>query len=162
MDLASFQHRENLRADRLDQPHVHIGVALGVFAQELGEQPLDQVRRGRHAQHARVTALQPVHLLSNRLRMAQQSAAMLEHLRAFAGEQQPPSDPIEQLDAELALEVRDLARQRWLGDVQMLGCLGHRAEVRYRDESPQFAQFHGIASSCLSSIKYQNNYRLDA
>ena len=34
MNLAAFQHGQNVGADRLDQFHLHVGIALGVAVQE--------------------------------------------------------------------------------------------------------------------------------
>ena len=87
---------------------------------------------------------------------------MLQQLRAFAGQQQPASDPVEQLERQLALEIGDAARQRRLGDMQLLGRLGDAAEVDHGDESAHFAKIHGLGSLCRSRIHLPNNNELDA
>jgi hypothetical protein len=65
-------------------------------------------RRGSHFQHAGVAAPELLRPLADSGGVVQQATAIAEQLLAFAGQQQAPSDAIEQLEAEFLLEIADL------------------------------------------------------
>ena len=44
MDLAPLEHRERFRTHDVNQPHLHVGIALGVATQQIGKDAFDEVR----------------------------------------------------------------------------------------------------------------------
>ena len=56
MNLAALEHCQSLGPDRLDQLHLHVGIALRVAVQETRQDAFDELRRGRHLQHPGVSA----------------------------------------------------------------------------------------------------------
>ncbi len=58
------------------------------------------------------------------------------------GQPQGPGVAVEQLDADLVLELADLAAQRRLGDVEDLGRAGEVPLIGDGDEVAKVAQFH--------------------
>ena len=75
--------------------------------------------------------------------VVEQPAAVVEDLLAFAREQEPAADPVEQLQSEGVFEQGDLPRERRLGNVQAFGSLGHCAQLGHGDECADMTQVHG-------------------
>lgn len=61
---------------------------------------------------------------------------------AYHGEVDTASGAVQQLDAELGLELPDLLRERWLGHVQPLGGAAEVTLLRHRHEVPEMPQIH--------------------
>jgi hypothetical protein len=112
-------------------------------------------------QHTDIAAPHDLRLLGDGAGMVEQGAALDEDLLAPAREEEPSPDTVEELEAEIVLEVGDLARQRGLGDMKSLCCLGDRAYVGHRDECANVAQVHD-RSSCRMGITIEADYILDA
>ena len=105
-------------AARLDQLHLHIGIAIGVLGQECRKNGFDLHRRGRHFQHPGVSAPERLCLRAERADIAQQAAATSEQLLAFCGQDKTAPNAIEKLEAELLLKIADLPGKSRLGNAQ--------------------------------------------
>ena len=81
--------------------------------------------------------------------------AARERQQRFARDRQraAAAGPVEQLGAEILLERGDLAAQRGLGEVQLLGGTGEVAEPGHLDEAAQLLEVH-IDSVRASSRRY--------
>ena len=132
--LTAFQHRQQLGTDRVEQLHLNIGIALRVAVQKIRNDTF-QVLRGRcHLQHPGVPAPEQLRLLADGTGVVQETSAMAEQLLAFAGQKETAPDTIEKLEAELLLEIADLARQGRLCNAQAQRRLGDGAEFGNCDE----------------------------
>ena len=58
------------------------------------------------------------------------------------GGQQAPATALEQADVQLALQLADLLRQRWLGNTQALGGAADMAFLIERDEVAELTKIH--------------------
>jgi len=105
-----FQHRLEIGTDRLRKLDLHIGAAFGKAMQERRKDAVNGLRRRRHPQDAAVAAPQQLSVLTERAHRAEDRAAILKQLLAFAGEDQTAANAIEQPHAELRFESADLAR----------------------------------------------------
>jgi hypothetical protein len=72
----------------------------------------------------------------------EKDAAAREQLVAFARQEKPPPDAIEEAQAELVLEIDDLPRQGRLSGPQAQGRLGDGAELGHGHEGPGVSQVH--------------------
>ena len=71
---------------------------------------------------------------------------------------EPAAGPLEQVDAQVALQLADLARQRRLGDPHPFGGRADRARVHHRDEVGEGPQLHGgiICLRGIESIRHRH------
>lgn len=90
------------------------------MAQEIREDAFDEVRRRRNPEYPDIASPQHLCAFSQRTGAVEKAVAIAEELLAFAREHDPPSDAVEELDAELVLETGNMARERWLRHVQLL------------------------------------------
>jgi hypothetical protein len=74
--------------------------------------------------------------------LGQDHAGAADERRSRGGHGHALRGPLEQGDAELALERLDLLRQRGCGDVQPFGRPREPALLRHGEEVPELAQFH--------------------
>ena len=81
-------------------------------------------------------------LFCHRTGAIEQDAAAGQQLLAFARQQKPAPDTIEQPQAEFVLEIDDLPRQGGLGYSQAQGCLGDGAELGHGYEGSRTPQVH--------------------
>ena len=72
----------------------------------------------------------------------EKDATARKQLVAFARQEKPPSDAIEEPQAEVMLEIDNLPRQGRLGDPQSKRCLGNGAQFGHRNESTSVSQVH--------------------
>jgi hypothetical protein len=70
---------------------------------------------------------------------------VVEKQAAFGSEEKPASDAVEELQPELVLEVGDLARQRRLRGVEMLGRLGNSPEIGDGEEGTNLAEIQAMS-----------------
>jgi len=118
MKLAAREHRKGLRNHRVGRSHVHVGIARSEPTQENGKDPFEEVRRRRHTQHADIPPSERLRVLAQSVRIGENPLAIAQQLLAVARQQQPAPHAIEQLDAEVILELGDLSRERGLRDMQ--------------------------------------------
>ncbi len=153
VNLAALEHALHAGpANGLDQFHLHMGEALHIEVQVVGHDAFDELGRGCHLQHARVTAPEPVRPLAHGLGVIQQGATLTQHLLALAAEHEATADAVEKLETEFRLEAADLPRQGRLGDPQLHGRLGDGAELGHGDEGASSA--HAIAPALNASLSY--------
>ena len=125
VNLATFEHCQHFRAERVEQPHLHVGIALRVAVQEFGEDTFHMLRRSSHLQHPGVPAPDQLSPLAKRTGVIQQTTAIAEQLLAFARQQQAAPDPIKKLEAEFLFEIVDLPGQGGLGNAEVQRRLGY-------------------------------------
>jgi hypothetical protein len=118
MDFPTLEQAHDLTAGPLADLHLNIGIALCVTKQKLRQDAFDVLRRAGDFQDASIAMPEQLSLLLDGAGAIEKHAATRDHLLTFAGEEQPASDPIEQTQAELSLEIDDLPRQCRLGDPQ--------------------------------------------
>ena len=75
--------------------------------------------------------------------LAEQDPGPLDDLLAGVGQHDVAGVALDELDAELALELLDLGRQRGLADEAGLGGAAEVAVVGHGDEVVEVAQVHG-------------------
>jgi hypothetical protein len=119
VNLAAFQQRHLGRPKGLGQPDLHVGEAHSVSGQKGRQNTLDHLRRGRHLQHAAVSATEQFCALAQRTDLAQDAAAISEQLLADGCQDETAPHAIKEPDAELLFEIADLPRQGRLADTQM-------------------------------------------
>ncbi|HUN52359.1 MAG TPA: hypothetical protein VMU42_14635 [Candidatus Sulfotelmatobacter sp.] len=129
--------------------------------QKLRQHAFDMLRRGGYDQGAAVALAQKLRAFADGGRVVQETAAVAEKLLPFAGQHQAARDPIEQLEAELAFQIADLARQGRLRDVQLLRRFRNGAQLRHGDEGSRSPQIHP-ALLCRIGMKNQRKLVLDA
>src|SRR5262245_40078136 len=56
LGLATLYHGQDFIPDRLDKPHLHVGITFGVAMKECREHAVDRGRPGGHFQNAAVFA----------------------------------------------------------------------------------------------------------
>ena len=118
VDFPAFEQRQYLAAGPLADLHLNLGIALRITKQKLRQHAFDVLRRAGDFQDASIAMTEQLSLLLDRAGAIEKHAAARNHLLAFAGQEQPASDPIEKTQAELVLEIDDLPRQGGLGDPQ--------------------------------------------
>lgn len=136
------QHElDELRGDRVRQPELHLRIPLGEARQDMRQ-------AGVHAQRARAEAQKPALLLLDveqnpfQVRfLAQHDVCKRIHVLA-GGRQRKPRLSIEQLRAVIALQPRDVVRQRLLRDEQPLRRPRHMQVLRKLREIIQANQLH--------------------
>jgi hypothetical protein len=87
---------------------------------------------------------QELRLLPERSGVIQQAAAIGKQLLAFTRQDETAPDPIKELEAELLLQVADLAREGGLRDVQVQCGPRHSAELCDGHEGPHVPQVHDL------------------
>ena len=152
VQLSAFQPCKQIGADRLAQFDLHVGKARGIAMQERRKDAVDHLRGGRDLQDAGVGAPQQLGSLAERVHRAQDVAAIGEQSLAFAGQDQPSANAIEQPDSELCLEIIDLAGQCGLRDSQAKRRLRDRSLFGNGDERSQVSQIHA-GSLCRFGMK---------
>jgi hypothetical protein len=78
------------------------------------------LRRRCDLEDSGVATTKQLRTLSDSCGMIKQAAAVGKQLLAFAGQNETAPRPIEKLEPELVFQCSDLARQGWLGNVQVL------------------------------------------
>src|SRR2546422_873550 len=115
VQLAARDARAQPHAAVLDQPYVDARPRPAEAGEERADQALERLRGGAQAQRARAPAGQRAGALAQRVRGAQDLARALQEIFALGGEVQAPADAVEERQAQLALEIPEVARQRGLG-----------------------------------------------
>jgi hypothetical protein len=80
--------------------------------------------------------------LFHRAGAIEKHAAARKQLLAFAAQEKPAPDPIEESQAELVLEIHDLPRQGGLRDAKPQRCLGDGTELGHGHEGTGMPQVH--------------------
>ena len=86
-------------------------------------------------------------MLADVLGLAEDDPGPLDHPLARVGEHDLARVALDELDAELALELLDLGRQRRLADEAGLGGPAEVAVLGDGDEVPEIAQVHGVEAA---------------
>src|SRR5262245_11051712 len=137
MNVAAFQHGGLFATQGFMQLHLHMGKTFSVAWQECRQDAFDCMRRSRYLQHPAVSAPEEFHPLAKRADMGQCAAAIAEQVFADGSQDKTSANTIEKLEAELLLEIGNLARQRGLTDVQAQRCLGDCPELGHGDEGAE-------------------------
>jgi hypothetical protein len=117
-------------------------VPAPVAGEEGRQQSLDGLRRGPHAEHTRLSALERARSLAQRLGVRQQATAALEQILPLGRELNAAPPAIEQRNVQAGLEGLDLPRKRGLADIQPGGGPGEGAGVGDGDERAQVSEVH--------------------
>ena len=118
MNFPPFKQRHYLAAGPFADPHLNIGIARRIAKQKARKDAFDVLRRSSDFQYASISMTEQLSLLFDGAGAIEKNAAARNHLFAFAGQEQSPSDPIEQTQSEFSFEIDDLPRQGRLGDPQ--------------------------------------------
>ena len=108
MDFAALEKRQRARADRLDQLHPNVRIALCILVEKGREYRFHLHGRGSDPQHTGVAATQLLGLLAQGCDRTQQAPATAEQLLSRTGQEEPAADAVEQGQAELLLQIVDL------------------------------------------------------
>jgi hypothetical protein len=81
-------------------------------------------------------------LLMDRAGTVEKETAARDQLLAFAGQQKPPANPVEQPQSEFVFELDDLPGQRGLGNPQAQRRLRDGAELGHSQECEGLPQVH--------------------
>ena len=141
MQLAVFQHCQQVLAEGFGQSHLDLRRELFEARQEGRENPVYHLRRGRDLEDTACAPAQLLRALAERADRTQDCAAVGQQLLAFRREHEPAADAIENY-AEFVLEGGDLARRRQLRRMQTHGGLGHGAVLDDRREGVELPQVH--------------------
>ena len=144
VQLAAGDARAQPHAAVLDQPHLDARPGAAEAREERADQALERLGGGAQPQRARPSARQCAGALAQRVRRAQDLARALQEVFALGGEVQTAADAVEERQAQLALEVADLARERGLREAQLRGGAGDVAGVGHADEVAEVPQFHAF------------------
>jgi len=68
--------------------------------------------------------------------------AARDEFAALSGEFQVTTDPVEEANTELLLQIMDLTRQRGLADVEAAAGERHAARVDHADEVTEMTKLH--------------------
>jgi hypothetical protein len=155
----------NARSRSAQQHFRHqAGGALAQFELDAGVQPRELGDQRRHvdaaAEHQRPDReppaeqpLERIDVVANGRYLAQDPACPVGHQLTRVGELDGPGRAMQQTHPELALELRDLMRQRRLGDVQLVRRAGEVAQTADRLEVSELAKLH-YARSTIKLILY--------
>ena len=123
---------------------LHVGIALTKVQHEARQQLLAGAAGVAHAQHAGVAALDEptglhrlVELQEQRLHALQKGLARLREVHAAGA-------ALEELHAQLLLQLADALAQRRLRHVQFVGRTGEALLLRHRQKTSQMPQFHDL------------------
>ena len=111
--------------------------------QEVGEDALERHWRRAHAEDTALAAAERSRPLAERLGAREEIAPAREQVFPLSREVNAAADPVEQPNAELALQLADLTPQGGLTDVQPSGRLREATGVGDRDEVPEVPEIHG-------------------
>src|SRR5207302_1942655 len=100
-------------------PHLDARPRAAEAREERADQALERLGGGAEPQRARPSARQRAGALAQRVRRAQDLARALQEVFALGGEVQTAADAVEERQAQLALEIADLARERGLREAQL-------------------------------------------
>lgn len=109
MNISSFEHRRHVDPDCFHELHLHVGTAFGVAVKEGGKHGFKDDRWGGHLQHPGAPAAEQLRSVGNGAHLTQEAAAFYQQLLALHGQEEPAPDAIEEFEAELALELADMA-----------------------------------------------------
>jgi hypothetical protein len=110
VNLAALEHCQGGRPNRFNQFYVYVGISFRVAVQEIRNDAFDELRGGGDLQHTDTPAPQLLRPLAKCTGISQQTAAVAEHLLAFAGQHEAAAHTIEKLETEFMLERADLPR----------------------------------------------------
>jgi hypothetical protein len=142
VQFSTLQLFKRFGANRLAQFDLHVGKACRIAMQERRKDPVDHLRGGRDLEDAGIGPPQQPGSLAERVHRAQDVAAIGEQSIAFAGQDQPFANAIEQPESKLDLEIIDLAGQGGLSDSQAKRRLRDGSLLGNRDKRSHVAQIH--------------------
>jgi hypothetical protein len=99
-----------------------------------------------------LTCPEPPSALAERLGPGQEIAALREEVVPVSREPHAATDAIEEPDAELALELADLAPEGGLAQAELRGRLGEPPRVGDRHEVANVSEVHAAYASRVSTI----------
>ena len=118
------------------------GAVAAVAFEEPGQDALHRLGRGADPKHSHAPAPQGTRSLAHRLRLRQHVAAVPQQVLALGRELDATADSIEEQDAELPLQVADLAREGRLAHMDALRGPRDALLLRNVDEIPEMAELH--------------------
>ena len=125
-------------------------------AEHLGDEA-DAQRGGRAEPHpAALEAGEFGEFAPDRFSVGEHAAGERQQRFARGRQRAAAAGPVEQLGAEILLERGDLAAQRGLGEVQLLGGAGEVAEPSHLHEAAQLLQVHIDSLGASSSTIYMH------
>ena len=145
VNLATFQHCQDVGPNRLGQFHLHVGIAFRVAVQEIRKDTFDDLRGACHLQDAGVAAAEQLRPLADCAGVVQQTTAVREQLLTLASQHEAASHAIEKFETELLFQSGDLSGQRRLGHAEAQGRLGDGPQLDHRDEGTHVLQVHAEA-----------------
>lgn len=162
MNLPALEHCQGIRPrNRLDYLYLHIGIPTRISVQETANGAFDELSGGRHLESAPIPVPQKLRTLADRAGVAQKRTTVPKQLLTFSGKNEASSDPIEELEPELLLEIADLPGECRLGNVQAHCRLRDRAHLGHGDECSRVSQIHdahyAAAASFASDFMYWTN-----
>ena len=147
--VSGFQARRQATALVFNKLNLDARMTLAVALQKVREQIFHDLGSGPNTQYAGLTGLECTCPLAERFRFRQQTTAAHKKVLAFRGELDATPDPIEQTDAQLALERMNLPRRCRLRQVQSDRGACKTAVVSDRNEGAQKSQIHWDAFQIL-------------
>jgi hypothetical protein len=106
----------------------------------------------RQSHSSGVWISQGIDAVNGGLHLGDAAPGMLEHDLPVRVQAQPPIDPVEQRCAHVRFESTQGARQRWLADAQLRGCLGDVLDLGERDKPVQFLEMHQSTISGTAAV----------
>jgi len=134
VQFAALQPGQKVFADGFAEPYLDLGSERREVRQEGRKHAVESSAGRRHLQHPALSAPQRLGALAEGADRPQDRAAVREQLLTFRGEQQPPADAVEELDAEFFLESANLTGQGRLGGMKTDGRSGNGGVLDDRRE----------------------------
>src|SRR5215813_602716 len=111
-------------------------------AQDAWHARFDELRGRPHPEHTGRAASQHRSPGLECLGLRHHMTAARDELAALSGELQVTTDPVEEANTELLLQITDLTRQRGLADVEAAAGERHAARVDDADEVAEMTKLH--------------------
>jgi hypothetical protein len=140
VELPVDELRAQRRRGRLDHHHAHAGVHGSHGLEQPGDEPARRRPDHPDAGAAGHLGAEGRDVGRERVEFGLDPAAPLDHDLALLGE--AAGGPVDQEDAQLALEAGDVGRHVGLHRVQRLGRSRERPVVRHGDEGGELTQIH--------------------
>jgi hypothetical protein len=142
LKLTAFELVQEACPRVFGQPQLDPGVMPTPPSRESSENTLDRHRGGADEKRARVPTLEGAGALVQRLDTGEEVPTSRQQVMAVTGESDPPADALEQPEAELGLEIADLAPQRGLSNSKPRGGLREAPRVGHRGEIAEVPELH--------------------
>jgi hypothetical protein len=144
VELAAVHQVEQANASGFDEPDVHAGPRARVAAQKARDHALHRLGGRAQAKAADLSAAEHARALGQRLGPRQQLAAPVQEVLALGRELDAAAHAVEQTNAQLALQVLDLAREGRLADMDAQRGPGDAGRVRDGHEIAEVPELHSM------------------